>query len=63
MLAVIILLARVHLPMNPCFSWPHPPIAVEADLGDEGIVRHHHGARPEEGLQIVGQLAPAWWDG
>ena len=29
---------------------------VEPDLRDEGIVRHHHGAGPEEGLEVVGEL-------
>ena len=31
----------------------------EHDLGDESVVRHHHGDRTEERLQVVWQLHPA----
>lgn len=37
----------------------HEAHGEENDLGDHHIVRHHHGHRPEEHLQVVWQLPPA----
>lgn len=34
-------------------------IGVQADLSDEGVVGHHHCARPEESLEVVRELAAA----
>lgn len=34
-------------------------VGVERDLADHGVVRHHHGHRPEQHLQIVRQFRPA----
>jgi hypothetical protein len=32
------------------------PTGIQHDLRNEGIVRHHHGYSPEEGLEVVRQL-------
>lgn len=42
---------------------PAPPVAVQADLCNECVVGHHHGARPEQRLEVVWQLAAAWASG
>jgi hypothetical protein len=34
-------------------------VRVQGDLGDHGVVGHHHGHRAEERLQVVGQLGAA----
>ena len=31
-------------------------LGEQHDLGDEGVVRHHHGHRAEQRLEVVGQL-------
>ena len=51
----------------PIFGWCHVfllvsvqmPLKLMHDLGDEPVIGHHHRHRPEERLQVVGQLGAA----